>query len=49
MRALIEAEGDGTPTEKDLKDLLKWAEKIDVDKSEKQSIRVLKKMKIELF
>lgn len=40
---LIEAEGEGTPTEKELKEMLKWAKKINGDKADKEATRVLKK------
>ena len=43
MAALVEAEGGGTPTEKELKDMLKWVSKVNVDKADKEAARVLKK------
>jgi hypothetical protein len=43
MKALVDAEGEGTPTEKELKDMLKWVNKVNVDKADKEAARVLKK------
>ena len=44
MIALVDAEGEGTPTEKELKDMLKWVNKVNVDKADKEAARVLKKV-----
>lgn len=44
MMALVEAEGEGTATEKELKDMLKWVNKVNVDKADKEATRVLKKV-----
>jgi len=41
-KQLIASEGAGTPTEKELKDLLKWANKVNVSKAEKEAAKVLK-------
>jgi len=48
-KILVETEGEGTPTQKELNEIVKWAKKINVDKAEKEAIKVLKKAKIELF
>ena len=43
MKALVESEGEGTSTEKELKDMLKWVTKVNADKADKEATRVLKK------
>lgn len=45
-KALIEVEGSGTVTEKELKEMLKWAKKVNPDKSDKEATKVLKKANI---
>lgn len=45
-KALIEVEGSGTVTEKELKEMLKWAKKVNAAKSDSESKKVLKKAKI---
>lgn len=40
--ALIKTEGEGTKTEKDLKDLQKWATKLNCSKADKDATKVLK-------
>ena len=42
-KALIKAEGEGTPTEKELKEMLKWTNKVNGDKADKEATRLLKK------
>jgi len=44
--ALIQAEGSGTPTERELKDLEKWASKVNVKKAEKDATKVLNVAKL---
>ena len=44
--ALIEAEGKGTKTEKDLKVLQKWATKLNCSKADKDATKVLKAAKL---
>lgn len=46
MAALIKAEGEGTKTEKDLKDLQKWATKLNCSKADKDAVKVLKAAKL---
>lgn len=46
--ALIKADGAGTETEKDINRLLKWAEKLNPDKADKEAVKVLKASKLEL-
>ncbi len=46
--ALIKAEGSGTSTEKDLNTLEKWATKLNVDKAEKDAMKVLKVAKLSI-
>jgi len=41
-KQLIASEGAGTPTEKELNDLLKWAKKLNASKAEKEAAKVLK-------
>jgi hypothetical protein len=41
-RILIENEGEGTQTEKDLKSLEKWAQKVNASKADKDAEKVLK-------
>ena len=43
MKALVESEGEGTSTEKELKDMLKWTNKVNTDKADKEAARILKK------
>lgn len=43
MKALVDSEGEGTATEKELKEMLKWAHKVNADKADKEAARVLKK------
>lgn len=47
--ALVAAEGSGTDTEKDINSILKWAEKLNPDKADKQAIKVLKGAKLSLL
>lgn len=42
--ALIQAEGPGTETENDINRMLKWAEKLNPDKADKEAIQVLKSL-----
>lgn len=44
--ALIKLEGEGTKTEKDLKDLEKWATKLNCSKADKDAAKVLKAAKM---
>lgn len=46
MAALIKAEGGGTKTEKDLKALQKWANKLNCSKADKDAAKVLKAAKL---
>jgi len=46
--ALIKAEGPGTSTEKHLNTLEKWATKINVNKAEKDAMKVLKVAKLSI-
>jgi hypothetical protein len=41
-RQLVEAEGPGTSTERDIDQLLKWASKVNADKADKEAAKVLK-------
>ena len=43
LTALIQSEGEGTITEKELKEMLKWANKVNTDKADKEVERMLKK------
>lgn len=45
-RQLVEAEGKGTETEKELNKLLKWAKKIKGGKADKEAVKVLKAKKL---
>lgn len=45
-RQLIDAEGSGTSTEKEIDGMIKWAKKINPDKAEKEAAKVLKANKI---
>ena len=45
-RQLIEAEGTGTETEKELNSLLKWAKKVKAKTADKEGEKVLKKLKL---
>ena len=45
-RQLIEAEGEGTPTEKELNSMLKWATKINAKKADKEADKVFKANKM---
>lgn len=45
-RQLIEAEGEGTPTEKELNSMLKWATKINAKKADKEAEKVFKANKM---
>ena len=47
-RRLIEAEGEGTATEKEIKDELKRVKKVSVDAADKEAIKVLKAAKMTL-
>jgi hypothetical protein len=47
-RQLIEAEGSGTSTEKEIDSLIKWCQKLNPDKAEKEATKVLKANKISL-
>jgi hypothetical protein len=47
-RQLIEAEGSGTPTEKELTNLLKWANKVKHSTADKDAVKVLKAAKLTL-
>jgi hypothetical protein len=44
--ALIKAEGNGTVTEKELKDLEKWVTKLNCSKADKDAVKVLKAAKL---
>lgn len=46
--ALIAAEGSGTDTEKEINSKLKWAEKLNPDKADKEAVKVLKGAKLSL-
>ena len=48
MKELISVEGSGTATEKELKDLLKWAKKVNPTKADKEAVKILKAQKLEL-
>ena len=48
LRQLIEAEGNGTATEKELKDIIKWATKIKPPTADKEAAKVLKAAKLTL-
>lgn len=39
---LLENEGEGTGTQKDLRELEKWVNKVNVGKADKEAIKVLK-------
>jgi hypothetical protein len=41
-RQLLEAEGPGTPTERDIDQMLKWASKVNADKADKEAVKILK-------
>jgi len=47
-KQLVAAEGPGTPTEKELQKLLKWANKLNVNKAEKEAAKVLKSQGLRL-
>lgn len=47
-RQLIASEGEGTPTEKELDSLRKWALKLNPDKADKEATKVLKASRLEL-
>jgi hypothetical protein len=47
-RQLMEAEGSGTATEKELDTLLKWATKINPDKADKEALKVLRASGLQL-
>jgi hypothetical protein len=46
--ALIAVEGSGTDVEKEINTLLKWTEKVNPDKADKEAIKVLKGAKVSL-
>lgn len=46
--ALVAAEGAGTDTEKELNGKIKWAEKLNPDKADKEAVKVLKAAKLSL-
>ena len=48
MKALIKHEGEGTDTEKNLKALQKWANKLNCTKADKEAEKVLKAAKLKL-
>ena len=45
---LVEHEGAGTPLEKELNGLLKWATKLDPTKADREALKVLKASKLEI-
>lgn len=47
-RQLVQAEGPGTSTEKDLNAMLNWAEKLNVGKADKEAATILKANKLKL-
>jgi hypothetical protein len=47
-KQLIAAEGTGTPTEKELNDIIKWTKKVNSNKAEKEATKVLKAAKMTL-
>ena len=47
-RILVTAEGQGTPTEKDIDTELKWAKKLNPTKADKEAVKVLKAAGMEL-
>jgi hypothetical protein len=47
-KQLIAAEGTGTPTEKELNDMIKWTKKVNSNKAEKEATKVLKAAKMTL-
>jgi len=47
-RVLIEAEGEGTQTEKDLKTLEKWAGKVNAKTADKEAEKILKAAKLKI-
>jgi len=47
-KQLVAAEGPGTPTEKELQKVLKWANKLNVNKAEKEAAKVLKSQGLRL-
>jgi hypothetical protein len=48
MRQLIEHEGEGTPTEKQIKEDIKLVKRIKVDESDKEAVKVLKASKMKI-
>lgn len=47
-QALVQAEGSGTPTEKEVSDMLKWAQKLKPETVDKEAVKVLKAYKLSL-
>jgi hypothetical protein len=47
-KQLIAAEGTGTPTEKELNDMIKWTKKVKTNTAEKEATKVLKAAKMTL-
>jgi hypothetical protein len=45
-KQLVAAEGTGTPTEKELNTMIKWATKVNVDKADREAVKVLKASKL---
>lgn len=41
-KQLIQHEGKGTPTEKEIDDLIKWTERVNVTKADNEATKVLK-------
>jgi hypothetical protein len=48
MEQLIQVEGKGTPTEKELKQLITWTKKVNPTKADKEAVKVLKSQGLEL-
>jgi len=46
--ALVATEGSGTDTEKEINSKLKWAEKVNPDKADKEAVKALKAAKVSL-
>ena len=47
-QALIQAEGSGTSTEKEINEMIKWTEKVKPEAADKEAVKVLKAAKLSL-
>jgi hypothetical protein len=47
-KQLVALDGTGTPTEKELNNMIKWATKLNADKADREAVKVLKANKLQL-